>query len=76
MSVLVIGLIVSIATATFLERTYGSYLASVWVYEAFWFEILFVWVSVALFVNLIRSKLWHKRKWDIFLYPFINGVRP
>lgn len=74
MSVLVIVLIVSIATATFLERSYGSYLAEVWVYKALWFELLFVWFSIALFVNLILSKLWQKKKWDIFLYPFAFSV--
>ena len=70
MSVLVMVLIVSIATATFLERSYGSYRAGVWIYKAFWFEILFAWVSVALFVNLIRSKLWQKKKWDVSIFPF------
>lgn len=70
MSILVVALIVSIATATFLERSYGSFTAKTLIYESFWFEILFVWLSAALFVNLTLSKLWQKQKWDIFLFPF------
>ncbi len=70
MAVLVMALIVSIGTATFLERVYGNYFASIWVYEAFWFEILWIWFSVALFVNLFRSKLWQRKKWEVVLFPF------
>jgi len=70
MSVLVLGLVTSIVIATLLERTYGSYIAKVRVYNAFWFEILWIWFSVALFVNLIRSRLWQRKKWDVVLFPF------
>jgi cytochrome c-type biogenesis protein CcsB len=70
MFVLVLGLIVSIIIATLLERTYGSSTAKVLVYEAFWFEILWIWFSITLFVNLFHSKLWQRGKWDMVLFPF------
>ena len=70
MFVLVPGLIVSIIIATLLERTNGSSASKVLVYEAFWFEILWIWFSVTLFVNLFYSKVWQKKKWDLVLFPF------
>jgi cytochrome c-type biogenesis protein CcsB len=70
MFVLVMGLIVSIIIATLLERTYGSFAARVLVYNSWWFEILWIWFSVTLFVNLILSKLWQRKKWDLVLFPF------
>ena len=60
----------SIITATLIERTYGTSTANILVYNALWFEIIFVWFSVALFINLAESKLWQKRKWDVVLFPF------
>jgi len=70
MLVLVMGLIVSIIIATLLERTYGSSAARLLVYESFWFEILWIWFSLILFVNLIHFKLWQRRKWAMVLFPF------
>ncbi len=70
MLVLVMGLIVSIVIATLLERTYGSSAARVLVYNTRWFEFLWIWFSVALLVNLIYSKLWQRKKWDVVLFPF------
>lgn len=70
MFVLVMVLIVSIIIATLVERTYGSSTAKILVYNALWFEILWIWFSVVLFVNLIRSKLWQRKKWDVVLFPF------
>lgn len=71
---LVMSLIVSIIIATLLERSYGSLAGRSFVYNAWWFEILWIWFSVALFVNLIRSKLWQRKKWDVVLFPFAFSI--
>ncbi len=68
------GLIVSIIVATLLERTYGSSAARALVYNAPWFEILWIWFSVTLFVNLVHFKLWQKKKWEMVLFPFAFSV--
>jgi cytochrome c-type biogenesis protein CcsB len=70
MLVLVMMLILSIVIATLLERTYGSSAARVLVYNSWWFEILWVWFSVTLVVNIIHFKFWQKKKWDVVLFPF------
>lgn len=72
--VLIIGLIVSIVFATLLERTYGGPAARIVVYNSLWFESLWIWFSIALLVNLIRSKLWQKKKWDVVLFPFAFSI--
>jgi cytochrome c-type biogenesis protein CcsB len=64
------GLIVSIVVATLLERIYGPSSAKVFVYNSWWFEILWIWFSAALLVNIIHFKLWQKKKWDVVLFPF------
>ncbi len=68
--VLVMVLIVCIVIATLLERTYGGSAARILVYNSWWFEILWIWFSVALLMNLIHFKLWQRKKWDVVLFPF------
>jgi hypothetical protein len=70
MLALIVGLIVSIIMATLLERAYGGYTARFFIYDAWWFELLWIWFSVSLFVNLFRLKLWRKKKWAKVLFPF------
>ncbi len=67
---LVTGLILSIIIATLLEKAYGSYAARVLIYNAWWFEFLWIWFSLAALVNLFRFKMWRREKWDVVLFPF------
>jgi len=67
---LLFGLVVSIVCATLLERTYGASSAKVLIYNAHWFEFLWIWFSIALVVNMIRFRLWQKRKRTVFLFHF------
>jgi hypothetical protein len=61
---------VSIIIATILERTYGNATAKILVYNAGWFELLWIWLAVTFFVNLVHFKLWRRKKWAITLFPF------
>lgn len=65
---LLLGLIVSIVCATLIERTYGASSASSLIYNSPWFFVLWLWFSFALVVNLIRFRLWEKKKRAIFLF--------
>lgn len=64
----------SIVVGTLLERTYGGSAARVVVYNSWWFELLWIWFFLALLVNLIHSKLWQKKKWDLVLFPFAFSI--
>lgn len=68
--VLLILLTVSIIIATLLERIYGDATAKILVYNAGWFEILWIWLAITLFVNLIHFKPWRQKKWGMTLFPF------
>jgi cytochrome c-type biogenesis protein CcsB len=70
MLVLVMILILSIIIATLLERVYGPSSARILVYNSWWFEILWLWFSIALLVNIIHFKLWQRKRWDMVLFPF------
>ena len=70
MLALILGLILSIIIATLLEKAYGGSAARVLIYNAWWFEFLWVWFSLVLFVNLFHFKLWRRGKWDVVLFPF------
>ena len=67
---LVMALTLSIIIATLLEKASGSYAAQVLIYNVWWFEALWIWFSLAVFVNLFRFKPWRRGKWDVFLFPF------
>jgi cytochrome c-type biogenesis protein CcsB len=70
MLVLIMILILSIIIATLLERVYGPSSARILVYNSWWFEILWIWFSIALLVNIIHFKLWQRKRWDMVLFPF------
>jgi hypothetical protein len=70
MFVLLMILNLSIVTATLLERLYGSAAARILVYNTKWFEILWIYFSIILLLNLIHFKVWRRRKWAMTLFPF------
>jgi cytochrome c-type biogenesis protein CcsB len=58
----------AMAYATFVETAEGANAARNLVYNARWFEILFILLSANLIGSLIRYKTFHKRKWTILLF--------
>lgn len=53
--------------ATFIEKFDGTLAARFWVYDAFWFEILHLWLSLCLVGCFITSKAWQRKKYASLL---------
>ncbi|PCH70907.1 MAG: cytochrome C biogenesis protein [Bacteroidales bacterium] len=68
MGVLIILFAFSIGTATFIENDFGTPAARALVYDAWWFELMLLLLTINLVVNIFRYKLFKKEKWSIFLF--------
>ncbi|MCX2717759.1 cytochrome c biogenesis protein CcsA [Helicobacter sp. MIT 21-1697] len=55
------------AIATFIEKFDGTLAARLWVYDAFWFEILHLWLALCLIGCFITSKAWQRKKYASLL---------
>ena len=62
MAFLVLLFFVAIGYATFIENDFGTQTAKALVYNATWFEILIIILSVNMIGNINRYKLWKKEK--------------
>jgi cytochrome c-type biogenesis protein CcsB len=61
---------ISIGYATFIENDYGTTTAKILIYNARWFEILLLVISVNLIGSIIINGLVSKKKWPNFLFHF------
>ena len=59
---------ISIAYATFIENDYGTNTARILIYNAWWFELLFVLLCVNMVGSVFRYKLVNRKKWAILLF--------
>lgn len=68
MALLLIGVYATAcAIATFIEKFDGTLAARLWVYDAFWFEILHLWLALCLIGCFITSKAWQRKKYASLL---------
>jgi len=58
----------SIAYATFAESSSGTEYAKAIVYNAHWFEVLFILLIINLLGSIFRYDLINKRKWSVLLF--------
>ena len=58
---------IACAIATFIEKYDGTLAARLWVYDAFWFEILHLWLVACLIGCFITSKAWQRKKYASLL---------
>lgn len=58
----------AIAKATFIESDETTQAAKVWVYNALWFEILLVFLSINLVANIMRYQMWKREKIAVFAF--------
>lgn len=65
---LLLILIVSMAVATFIENDYGTLVARTAVYEAWWFELILIWLSANFCFQIRKYKLLSKNKLPIGLF--------
>ena len=58
------------AAATFIENDYGSTVARLKVYNAFWFEMILVLLLVNFLAQIVQYKLYKPAKLSVFLFHF------
>jgi cytochrome c-type biogenesis protein CcsB len=68
MGILILIFAISIATATFIENDYGTVGSKSVVYNATWFEILLLLLTINLISNIQRYQLYKKDKLPLFIF--------
>ncbi|HSI76134.1 MAG TPA: cytochrome c biogenesis protein CcsA [Lunatimonas sp.] len=58
----------SMAAATFIENDHGTPVARGVVYEAWWFEVIMIWMAVNFLAHINQYRLFHKNRWPIGLF--------
>ena len=66
--VLLILLAASMAVATFIENDHGTAVARGLVYEAWWFELIMIWLAANFLGHIGQYKLFHKNRWPLALF--------
>lgn len=62
--------IFAVAYATYIEKDYGAINTKALIYNTWWFELLWILLSINLVFSIIFNKFIQKRKWSIFVYHF------
>ncbi len=60
----------AIGAATFIENDYGTQTAKALVYNARWFEVLLLLLTLNLVANIVRFRMWRPGKRLVFLFHF------
>lgn len=68
MGLLIMAFAIAIGVATFIENDFGTVGAKAAVYNATWFEILLVLLTINLVVNIFRYKMYRKQKFAVFTF--------
>ena len=55
----------AMAFGTFIESWYSTDTAKIWIYNAWWFELLMVLMAVNFFGNIFKYRLLRKEKWAV-----------
>ena len=68
MAFLVLLFFIAIGYATFIENDFGTQTAKALVYNATWFEILIIVLTLNMIGNINRYKLWKKEKLPVLMF--------
>lgn len=68
MASLVIALAVACAFATFIENDYGTTVARLLIYEAWWFEVIFGLLAINFIAMIFDRKLYQTKKFMVMLF--------
>ena len=60
----------AMAAGTFIESYYNTDTARIWVYNAWWFEVIMVFFIINFIGNIKRYRLWKKEKWATLMMHF------
>lgn len=66
--VLIIAFSVAMAVATFMENDHGTAAAREMVYEAWWFEVILIWLAVNFLAHINQYKLFSKKRWPLGMF--------
>jgi len=66
--VLLIAMSLAMAAATFIENDYGTLVARNLVYEAWWFEVIMVWLAVNFLFHIRQYRLFSKGRMALGLF--------
>lgn len=66
--ILLLVFAIAMAVATFVENDYGTAVAWASIYDAWWFEIVMVGLTICFIFNIVKYKLFRQEKWPIFLF--------
>lgn len=67
MAFLFIVFATAMAAGTFIESKYNTDTARIWIYNAWWFEVIMVFFVINFFGNISRYQLYKKEKWATLL---------
>ena len=67
MALLFIAFSTAMAFGTFIESWYSTDTAKIWVYNAWWFELILVLFMANFFGNIFKYRLLRKEKWAILM---------
>ncbi|MCF6240984.1 MAG: cytochrome c biogenesis protein CcsA [Bacteroidales bacterium] len=68
MAVLLIMYAVAMAVATFVENDYGAIVSKHFIYQAWWFELIQLLLTINMIGNIFKYKLYKKEKWSILTF--------
>jgi len=68
MGILILIFAFSIGAATFIENDFGTMAAKAVIYNATWFNILLALLAINLVANIIRYRMYRRKKLTIFLF--------
>ena len=67
MAALFIIFAIALGVGTFIENEYNTDTARIWVYNAWWFEVIMVFFVINFAGNIKRYRLYKKEKWATLL---------
>ena len=67
MAILFVAFSTAMAFGTFIESWYSTDTAKIWIYNAWWFELILALFMVNFFGNIFKYKLLRKEKWAILM---------
>ena len=66
-AVLFIVFAIAMALGTFIENSYSTATARIWIYNTKWFEAIMLFFVINFFGNMFRYRLFRKEKWAVLL---------
>lgn len=66
--ILLLAFAISMAVATFIENDHGIPVAWKLVYDAWWFEIIMLWLAFNFLAHIGQYKLFHANRWPVGLF--------